>query len=579
MLFRARSLIWRLKTHLNKALIGWEDRLGGPDYQAWLKARQPASAFLEIQRQQWSELALQPLFTILLTGSNLNRARETLQSLTANSYPDWEICWLLEVADPAYPEASRLVQQDSRLRLIDLELLPGPDANILFGAVKGDYLARLEAGDLLAPHALYTLAEAISQGSLPDIVYFDEDQRTPDGLSSTRPFLKPGWSPDLLLSVNYLKRAFFRTASLLEAVSGTVNYEELVYSLGWGKPAVIHLPHILCHALAEPVRPLLDDGSLNAIEASLVKRGLNRVQASVEAGQVRVSWAVPETLITIVILTKDKASYLRRCVDSLFELTAYRHFELVIIDNGSREPAAQSYLEQLRGCPQVRVIENSGPFNFNAFNNQGASHARGEVLLFLNNDIEAIEPGWLEEMLRWALRPEVGVVGAKLLYPDCSIQHAGVIMGMEGHASHVFYGMAEGAGTPFGSDFWYRNLSAVTGACLMVRREHFEKLGGFDEEYLLVFSDIEFCLRSLRAGCRVVFTPYARLIHHEGQTRGRHIPSGDIRLAYEHFKEWIALGDPYYNPNLSRAVCRPTLRRSGEPDPLHRLEKIVSYTR
>ena len=198
-------------------------------------------------------------------------------------------------------------------------------------------------------------------------------------------------------------------------------------------------------------------------------------------------------------------------------------------------------------------------------------------MLFLNNDIEAIDPIWLEEMVRWASRPEVGVVGGKLLYPNRTIQHAGLVVGMEGHANHVFAGCQESYSGLFGSTEWYRDYSAVTGACMMMRRNVFEQVGGFNEAYHLAFNDIEICLRTIQAGYRVVYTPFARLVHHEGATRSTYKPSTDIKLATHHLKPLIQQGDPFYNPNLSLMNRIPTLRRHDEVPSLQRLEMITKY--
>jgi GT2 family glycosyltransferase len=196
-------------------------------------------------------------------------------------------------------------------------------------------------------------------------------------------------------------------------------------------------------------------------------------------------------------------------------------------------------------------------------------------LLFLNNDTEAIDADWLSEIAGWAIQPEIGIVGAKLLYPDLRIQHAGIVVGMEGHGSHIFAGKREGYSGIFGSVDWYRNYSAVTGACMAIRREVFDKIGGFDEEYDLVFSDIDICLRAIATGYRVIYNPFARLIHHEGKTRHRHIPAKDYHIAYQRLKSVVERGDPFYNPNLSYSIRIPTFKRTYEETPIQRLESIV----
>ena len=227
----------------------------------------------------------------------------------------------------------------------------------------------------------------------------------------------------------------------------------------------------------------------------------------------------------------------------------------MIVDNNSQEADTLAYYAQLQQAPNTVVLKNQTAFNYSAYNNLGARHAHGDLLLFLNNDVEAIDPCWLDELVQWAERREIGAVGAKLLYPNGTIQHAGIVVGMEGHGSHVFMGQREGYTGPFGSVDWYRDVSAVTGACLMMRREVFEKIGAFNEDYLLVFNDIEICLRVLAHGYRVVYNPFARLIHYEGKSRGRYIPPDDIRLGYEHLKDLVAQGDLLLQPEP--VLCRP----------------------
>jgi O-antigen biosynthesis protein len=572
---QASSLPWRLSLHWNKTLIRWENRFGGPNYTAWLGSRHPSEAILQEQRRQVDIFAYQPTISVLLLGDDDVAAQETLRSLERNTYPRWEFhCLVNQVSTTdaglniePFPDVHRLASENH------------PDLGWLLQKVKGEYTIVLSAGDLLAPHALYIMVESLNQASaVPDVLYFDEDQLSPDGQASFNPFLKPDWSPELLLSVNYLKRAFFRSSRLQEVAQVAETVTEAIYALAKQKLDVVHLPHVLCHAQDDPLRPTTNPITLDAVRKSLSDRVSTSVLARTDSGQARFTWLVPDVLVSVIISTKDKASYLRGCINSLLEKTGYRNFEIVLLDNGSTEPEAIRFLDKIRSHPQVNLIENPAPFNFSAFNNQGARLAQGEVLLFLNNDIEIIEPEWLEEMLQWTLLPEIGVVGAKLLYPNGAIQHAGVVIGLEGHASHCFYGLPEGEGGPFGSVDWYRNFSAVTGACMMMRRNVYEQLSGFDEEYILAFSDIELCMRALDAGLRVMYTPFARLIHHEGRTRARHIPVRDIQRAYFQFKDYVARGDPYYNSNLSYAICTPTLRRSREPNPLSRLEKIVHYS-
>jgi GT2 family glycosyltransferase len=259
------------------------------------------------------------------------------------------------------------------------------------------------------------------------------------------------------------------------------------------------------------------------------------------------------------------------------EKTRYSAYEVVLVDNGSQEEATHSLYKELLQDPRVRVCEYAGHFNFSAAVNLGARQSRGEVMIFLNNDTQVIDTEWLDEMVRWACRDKVGGVGAMMLYPNGTIQHAGIVLGLEGHASHIFGGLPPGHFGPFGSPEWYRNYSAVTGACLAVRRAIFDELGGFDETFELVFSDVDFCLRAIQAGYRNVYTPYARLFHYEGRTRSKYIPAGDIQVGAGRFEQIVKQGDPFYNPNLSYSIRRPVLKRTWEETPIERLGKIVRY--
>jgi O-antigen biosynthesis protein len=396
---QASSLPWRLSLHWNKTLIRWENRFGGPNYTAWLGSRHPSEAILQEQRRQVDIFAYQPTISVLILGDDDVAAQETLTSLERNTYPRWEFHRLVNQVSTTdaglkiepNPDVHRLASENQ------------PDLGWLLQKAKGEYTIVLSAGDLLAPHALYIMVEALNQASVvPDVLYFDEDQLSPDGQASFNPFLKPDWSPELLLSVNYLKRAFFRSSRLQE-VDREGGIDEAIYALAKQKLEVVHLPHILCHAQDDPLRPTTDPISLDAVRKSLSDRVSTSVLARTDSGQARFTWLVPDVQVSIIISTKDQASYLRSCIHSLLEVTGYRNFEIVLLDNGSTEPEAVHFLDQIRSHPQVNLLENTAPFNFSAFNNQGARQAQGEVLLFLNNDIEVIEPEWLEEMVQWAV--------------------------------------------------------------------------------------------------------------------------------------------------------------------------------
>jgi GT2 family glycosyltransferase len=452
---------------------------------------------------------------------------------------------------------------------------------IALEAARGDILMSLEAGDALAPEALSSVSALLDRFPQAEIIYTDEDHLGVNGKREA-PFFKPDWSPELLLAVPYLDRAYFSRRLLLEAAAmlpkDELAWEDLVFACAGRARQILHIPEVLVHTRASPTRSAPAD-RCRLIEAYLQRAGISEPSVEVvEGGLVRAAWPVKGERVSVIVPTQDRVEYLRRCVESIHKLTAYPAYEIILVDSGSVEPETLEYYASLQGIPNVRIVSLEGEFNFSRALNLGVRESNGSVLLFLNNDTEAVEGGWLEELVRWAERPEIGAVGGQLHFPDGSIQHAGIVLGMEGHASHIFGGSRPDVSGPFGPARWYRNYSAVTGACIAMRREVFDEIGGFDEGYRLVFSDIEICLRAIRAGYRVVYTPFARLIHHEGKTRQRYIPPEDIARAYEHLKDWVTAGDPYFNPNLSTAVRTPTFRRPGEEGALERLQMIVEFS-
>jgi GT2 family glycosyltransferase len=314
---------------------------------------------------------------------------------------------------------------------------------------------------------------------------------------------------------------------------------------------------------------------LPLLEDHLRRLGLTEPGAELnQEGRIRLQWIPERKLVSIIIPNKDRPGILRRALETLSNKTCYPAYEVILVDNASTDPETLALYRQFTAEPWCRMVQGPVSFNYSAFNNLGARQSRGDYLLFLNNDIEIMDPFWLDDLVMWASRPSVGVVGGQLLYPDGRIQHAGVVLGLVGSAGHVFIGEQPEVQTPFGSPSWYRDCLAVTGACLMTRRDVFETLGGFDEAYQLTFSDITYCLAAIHRGYRVVYNPAARLVHHEGGTRGRHIPIPDLQRMYWDLRQQVTEGDPFYNPLLSHLVGTPTLRRRFEATPASRMDRI-----
>ncbi|HXH07158.1 MAG TPA: glycosyltransferase family 2 protein [Vicinamibacterales bacterium] len=443
--------------------------------------------------------------------------------------------------------------------------------NLAIEAASGAFVGLLDPGDALSPSALYEVARTLERRSDCDVIYSDEDRIDALGLRHA-PRFKPDWSPELLLSQNYIGRlAMMRSEALRLAGgfrSGFPGAEEwdLLLRLSRRGSGFVRVTECLYHRGAQEPRP----GP--ACEQAVVREhceavGLVGATVTSSFGGCRAVWPTRgRPLVSIVIPNRNAAAVLGQCLRGLLRATRYPRREVVVVDNGSTEPDVLALYEELARAQAATIVPFDRPFNFSAACNAGAAAARGELLLFLNNDVEVIEPDWLEELVRWAQRPEVGVVGAKLLYPDGSIQHAGVVFGL-GLVGHLFAGGSERTSGPFGSPACYRNFLAVTGACQMMRREVFDRIGGYDERFILSFSDVVLCLMAWRFGYRVVYTPFARLIHHESYSRRRQDYQQDIELLARCLAQWGFVEDPYFHPALNATSPVPALRAPFDPEP------------
>ncbi|MCU0292138.1 MAG: glycosyltransferase family 2 protein [Thermoanaerobaculaceae bacterium] len=465
-------------------------------------------------------------------------------------------------------------------------------------AARGELVVLLAADAVLPPWAVSEVVRVLDETPEADLVYGDADLLR--GRRRTQPWFKPGWSPDAMLSANLfdplvvVRRALLAGLALREgSTEGAALHWDLALRLAEAARHPVHVPKVLAHVRAQGwgawrrrgwrrPTPATAAAAAPALAAHLQRAGLDASATSDSRGRLRVSWPVRgEPRVSLIIPTRDNGKVLRRCVDSILSRTSYRPFELLLLDNDTREAEARSYLSEVAGRPEVKVLPWLFPFNWSAINNFGASQATGELLGFLNNDMEVISPDWLEELIRWAQRPEVGVVGTLLVRADGSVQHAGVALGLGGVAGHPWERMAEDDDSVAGPAFAYRDVLAVTGACQMIRRGVFAELGSFDEGFVTLFSDVELCLRAWRRGYRVVHTPWARLVHYHGTTRGgdARMPPHDFWMARGRFGDLVAMGDPYLGPNLSPWSSAPCPRHAAEPDPAAWLGHLVEISR
>jgi len=477
-----------------------------------------------------------PLVSVLALASDdkSDALKGSLATLETQAYTHWEVC-----IAPTPAEA--------------------------FRRAKGDYIAFLEAGDQLAPEALFEFVKRLNESGA-DIVYSDEDWLSESGRRED-PLFKPEWGPDLLLSTNYLERLGIFRRRLIDDVggfaasAGNAQVYDLVLRLTERTDSIAHVPKVLYHSRRRPTtadtvlaRHSANRDESRALSEALRRRGTpGRTTALFARKGPRCYTTRPDLtqrpLVSIVIPTRDKRELLQTTIESIWARTDYDRYEIIVIDNQSSDPDAVRYLKSL--SPRCQVHQWKERFNYSALNNFGVRHARGEQLLFLNNDVEVIRPDWLTAMLEHAQRPDVGAVGARLLYGDGRIQHAGVVVGVNRAAANAFRTWpGETIGNLRLADLT-RNCSAVTGACMMVPRRVFEEAGGFDEDLRVVLNDVDLCLKIRQRGYLVVYTPDALLYHYEGSSRGRLHPPPDEKVFQDRWHDFLDRGDPYYNPNLS----------------------------
>ena len=506
-----------------------------------------------------------PLFSIVMPVYNPEECwlRAAVASVRNQTHPSWELC----IADDASTEPGvrafleECPATDPRIKVRRLPHRQGISgaSNAALEMARGLFVAFLDHDDELAPQALFEVARLLSEQPDLDLVYSDEDKIEPDGRHS-EPFFKPEFSPDLLMSMNYIGHLTVVRRSLLEETGGfrpgfegSQDYD-LLLRLVERTRRIAHLPRILYHwrksrgsVAADPAAKVYAyEAAVRALEETLARRGQPGKVETTGPGRYRVRYLVDgHPLVSIVILTRNQGQLLSRCLSTLERKTDYRRYEVIVVDNGSTDPNTLGLLEDYSRRPRCRVLRLDQPFNYSRLNNLAAAEAKGDYLLFLNDDVEVVSPGWLEEMLGHARRPEVGAVGAKLIYPNGKMQHGGVVLGLGGLAGHAFYLLSADSPGYMGLAQVVRNCSAVTGACLMTRRSLFEALGGFDEGLSVAFNDVDFCLRLGEKGYYIVWTPFAVLIHHEGASRGRFTPKEDLDRFRARWSRRLERGDPF----------------------------------
>ena len=556
-------------------------------YGPWYANYIPDEAILN--RQKKTHFAYYPKISLAVPAfrTPIPFLKQLVASVQAQTYPCWELC--IANGSPKEEELvaylNQISAEDSRIHvrhLMNNEGIAG-NTNAALELATGEFIGLLDHDDLLAPNALYEVARALNHDRRTDVLYTDEDKVTADLSEHFQPHLKPDFSLDLLRSNNYICHFFVVKKSIVEKVGGfrpaydgAQDYD-FIFRCVEQAERIVHIPEILYHwrthkssTADNPASKMYAfEAGRRAIEAHLKRAGVaGEVIHTKDLGFYRVKYELQNRpLVSIIIPNKDETETLRNCLESIRAKSSYKNYELLIVENNSTSGEIFHYYKELSRQPGVRLLRYKHPFNYAAINNYAARKARGEYLLFLNNDIEVITPDWIEEMLSICQRPEVGAVGVKLLYPDRTIQHAGVVVGMGGIAGHMFVNMPADRTGYLHKASILQDMSAVTAACMMVRKSAFISVGGFTEELAVAFNDVDFCLKLREQDYLIVYDPYAELYHLESKTRGAEDDPVKIRRFQSEIEymrsHWIQIlknGDPYYNKNLSLTKWNYSLR-------------------
>jgi GT2 family glycosyltransferase/glycosyltransferase involved in cell wall biosynthesis/predicted nucleic acid-binding Zn-ribbon protein len=577
-------------------------------YGAWVAAYDtltPETA--DRIRAKVAALTKRPLISVLMpVYHDKPEQKKTLiaaiESVRRQLYDNWELC----IADDAskQPHVRKVLEayqkKDSRIKVVFRETNGHISAasNSALALAHGEFIALLDHDDEIRPHALACVALELDQHPNADLIYSDEDKIDENGHRYDA-YFKPDWNPDLFNVQNFISHlGVYRTLLVREVGGFRVGYEG---SQDWdlamrviertAPDRIRHIPKILYHWRSVPGSTAMIIGAKSyatqaaekVISEHFIRCGINATISPTKGSYWRVHYPIPDPAprVTLIIPTRNRLNVLKPCVESLLAKTTYPNFEILIVDNESDDPETVAFLKEVQSedaaqsagsRPRVRVVEFPGEFNFSAINNFGAAHTDAPVIGLLNNDLEVIHGDWLDEMVSHALRPEIGCVGAKLYYPDDRIQHAGVILGIGGVAAHAWQTHPRGAAGQAHRNLLQQNLSAVTAACLVIRREVFQQVGGLDETLKVAFNDVDFCLKVRAAGYRNLWTPYAELYHHESASRGKEDTlekrdrfRGEVDYVMKKWGEEALQNDPAYNSNLTLTINDFTLSSPPRP--------------
>jgi len=538
-------------------------------YDDWIKNCEPLT---------WSttKVTQRPLISIIVPCYNTpaKYLEPLIESVLGQVYQNWQLCLADGSTDRITKQRiANLVNRDKRIIYINIKDGQGIVKNTNEGLkrARGEYVAFLDHDDALSIYALSEVARVISEDPAVDLVYSDEDKLSDNGKQRLLPFFKPDWSPELLLGVNYITHLVVVRRTMVDRIGGLrIGFDgaqdyDLMLRLTENTNKIRHIPKVLYHwrladgSTAKTVKEknYANTAGQRALKDAVKRRGIlaDVIEVPDRPTNYHLRFKLPQKQpkVSIIIPFKDKPDLLRQCIGSILAKTTYKNYELILISNNSIELTTHNYLDRLRQEEHCKIYYWDHQFNYSKINNFGRKQASGEYLVLLNNDTEVITASWLEELIGVASQPDIGAVGPLLYYPDKAIQHAGVILGMKTMAGHVFRRRRLNDWTAFGLPAWPRNYMAVTGACLVIKADKYDEVGGLDEIFTVAGSDVALGISLYKKRYRNVYWPFAELIHHESVSVGSY--DNGIQLDYDHsldyYRPYLGWHDPYFNPNLS----------------------------
>ena len=536
-----------------------------------------------------NNLYREPLISILVPCFNTPKSYidALIDSVIDQVYGKWQLC----LADGSNDKEKTQYLQGAALRdkrisykKVGKNLGIVGNTNEALTIAKGEYIAFMDHDDVLSPYALSEVALVLSNNLKCDLVYSDEDKLSDDGKTRQLPFFKPDWSPELLLGVNYITHFVVARKSIVDEIGGLRagfdGAQDYDFLLRFTEKTIHikHIPKILYHwrlaqgSTAKNVseKDYADTAGRRALEDAVKRRGINAdvVEIPERPTNYRLKFNLPtkQPKVSIIIPFKDKPELLKQCVGSILNKTTYKNYELILVSNNSKEKDTHDYLKELKRNKHCKVFIWDHPFNYSKVNNFGREQATGEYLVLLNNDTEVITSNWLEELIGMASQSGIGEVGALLHYPNKTIQHAGVVLGMTGMAGHVFRNRLSSDWTDFGMPAWPRNYLAVTAACVAIETKKYDEVGGLDETFTIAGNDVALGIRLHEAGYRNVYWPFAELIHYENVSVGsyQNVPKLDYDHSLEYYRPYMNWHDPYFNQNLDLMNEQVGLRSNYE---------------